>query len=288
MVHVPILKIEIPEPRLSTLIPGVVEALVRALTAIYDFADDLIRPLTPEQQAEYDAAVIASLPIEHRIVRKRIVERNVTDMQQISEELEEATHAYYRRSIRESLAGFPDETAEDANWRRLVVPETARHEVWEEYEQEQAAASGMAGDAGGQCIEGHFCTSCSLYASLNHFICQLQCIAQQHLAGVAVRAKPRATLRSPGGISCHPNSLAAINTWRLALHPWLAMAAAGMLKLLPPLIPPASPPCGHACHARYRPQPGAARGAGSQAGRLRAALGTGGGGARRCGIFPHS
>jgi hypothetical protein len=144
MVHVPILKIDIPEPRLSYIIPGTIDAIVRLLSVVYEVANDFLHPLSPEAQAAYDEAVVRSLPAEHRLLRKRIAERGVADLDQISDELEEATRSYYRRAMREGVAGYPDETADDAAWRQLTSPDRASDAVWAQYAAQQADPAAQA------------------------------------------------------------------------------------------------------------------------------------------------
>lgn len=133
MVHVPILKIDIPEPRLQDIIPATIHQIIRALTAIVDKLDDLINPLSPENQEIYQDACIRSLPREFRKARKNIAKRKITDPEKLSEELEDAAFAFYRRAIRLNVAGYSDEETEDFTFRKLIDPVSATKEVDEEY-----------------------------------------------------------------------------------------------------------------------------------------------------------
>jgi hypothetical protein len=96
MVYVPILKIDLPEPSIQELLPGLVHALINTCTRVFDAVHDYLRPLTPDEEMMLYAATIAHLPKEFRQARKRIVERNIADEDKMSEELEDASYAYYR------------------------------------------------------------------------------------------------------------------------------------------------------------------------------------------------
>lgn len=139
MVYVPFLKIDLPEPRLEDIIPGTVHVFIKALTAIFDFADDLLRPLSPAGQQLYDEARIASLPREIRLARKKIAENKIDDPEKQSEEIEDAAFAYYRRRLRETIAGYSDEETEDETFRRLVDPSSPSQQVWSAHVAERVA-----------------------------------------------------------------------------------------------------------------------------------------------------
>jgi hypothetical protein len=96
MVYVPILKIDLPEPSIQELLPGLVHSLINTCTRVFDAVHDYLRPLTPDEELMLYTATIAHLPKEFRKARKRIVERNIADEDKMSEELEDAAYAYYR------------------------------------------------------------------------------------------------------------------------------------------------------------------------------------------------
>lgn len=96
MVYVPILKIDLPEPRLQQLIPGVVTAFLGACTIAFDAVYGYLHPLPAEGQLMLYEQVIAGLPREFRKARKRIVELDIQDEEKMSEELETASYNYYR------------------------------------------------------------------------------------------------------------------------------------------------------------------------------------------------
>jgi hypothetical protein len=123
MVHIPVLKIDVPDPDISALLPAALGAAIGALTAAYDALTGFLHPLPPGGAALYDAEAVAVLPREIRKARKRIRERRIDDPDKQSSELEEAAFAYYRRMIRTGWAGFSDEDPEDASFRRLTQAE---------------------------------------------------------------------------------------------------------------------------------------------------------------------
>lgn len=96
MVYVPILKIDLPEPRLQELLPGLVTALLGACTLAFDAVYDLLHPLPPEGEEMLYAATIMHLPKEFRRARKRVVELDIRDEDKVSEELETAGYNFYR------------------------------------------------------------------------------------------------------------------------------------------------------------------------------------------------
>lgn len=71
MVHVPVLKIDIPEPRLQELVPGAVEFTISSINRLISVADGIVHPLTPEQQLAKQAQWVANLPPEFQKVCKR-------------------------------------------------------------------------------------------------------------------------------------------------------------------------------------------------------------------------
>lgn len=96
MVYVPILKIDLPEPRLQELIPGAVNAILGTCTLAFDAVYDLLHPLPPEGQEALYEAVVTNLPREFRKARHRIVDLDIRDEDKISEELETAAFNFYR------------------------------------------------------------------------------------------------------------------------------------------------------------------------------------------------
>ncbi|WIA17608.1 hypothetical protein OEZ85_014421 [Tetradesmus obliquus] len=145
MVYVPILKIDLPEPSIQELLPGLVHAFVNTCTRVFDAVHDYLRPLTPDEEAVLYTATIAHLPKEFRKARKRIVEKNIADEDKMSEELEDASYAYYRRRMREQVAGYSDEETEDVTFRRLMNPfSTSRDLLDEQQPQLQDAADAAA------------------------------------------------------------------------------------------------------------------------------------------------
>ena len=137
MVHVPILKIDIPEPRLTDLIPSTIELIINTLTSIHDRVDDFINPVPPEHAELFSELAVGAIPREFRKARKRLIEKKEKDEAKISEELEDATFAYYRRSMRESWVGYSDELPEEVGFRRLIDGDSPSQEVRDRYEFEQ-------------------------------------------------------------------------------------------------------------------------------------------------------
>lgn len=70
MVYVPILKIDLPEPRLQELIPGFVTAVLGACTLAFDAVYDLLHPLPPEREVVLYTATLSHLPKEFRKARR--------------------------------------------------------------------------------------------------------------------------------------------------------------------------------------------------------------------------
>jgi hypothetical protein len=96
MVYVPILKIDLPEPRLQELLPSLVSGVVQGCTLAFDAVHDYLRPLSPPAEQRLYEEVITNLPREFRKARKRIIELDVRDEDKLSEELEDASYAFYR------------------------------------------------------------------------------------------------------------------------------------------------------------------------------------------------
>lgn len=96
MVHVPFLKVDLPEPRLQEILPGLVHFAVITCTHAFDAVHDFLRPLSTEQKAEVYMKSITHLPREFRLARKKLVENGVEDEDKMSEELEDAAFAFYR------------------------------------------------------------------------------------------------------------------------------------------------------------------------------------------------
>jgi hypothetical protein len=145
MVHVPILKIDIPEPRLSDLIPSTIELVINTLTIISDRVDDFINPVPPEHAELFSELAVGAIPKEFRKARKRLIERKEKDEDKISEELEDAAFAYYRRSMRETWVGSSDEMPEEVGFGRLIDGDSASQQVLNRYEfqQEQLMLDGL-------------------------------------------------------------------------------------------------------------------------------------------------
>jgi hypothetical protein len=70
MVYVPILKIDLPEPRLEELIPGLVTVVVGACTLAFDAVYGFLHPLSPEGEQQIYEATLMNLPREFRKARK--------------------------------------------------------------------------------------------------------------------------------------------------------------------------------------------------------------------------
>lgn len=109
MVHIPILKIDVPEPSIQELLPGLVHLLINSCTRVFDMVHDYLRPLTPEQEMDLYSLQVAHLPREFRLARKKVLENNIVDPDKMSEEFEDAGYAYYRSescclSLRTSLS----------------------------------------------------------------------------------------------------------------------------------------------------------------------------------------
>lgn len=121
MVHIPFLKIDVPDPDISALIPATISLAVNFVAAIHDAIDNFLHPLSPDARELYERKCISALPKEFRKARKRIKERRIVDPDKQSSELEEAGFAYYRRMIRTNWVGYTDEDMEDATFRRLVT-----------------------------------------------------------------------------------------------------------------------------------------------------------------------
>jgi hypothetical protein len=122
MVHIPVLKIDVPDPDISSLLPAAASVAISALTSLHDAAGAFLHPLPPEAAAAYEEAEVAALPRELRKARKRIAARRIEDVEKQSSELEEAAFAFYRRMLRTNAAGLSDEDLEDAAWRRMLAP----------------------------------------------------------------------------------------------------------------------------------------------------------------------
>jgi hypothetical protein len=133
MVYVPILKIELPEPSIAELIPATVRFVVNAATAVYDSVDTYLRPVPVEEAAMARAVIMGSIPIEFRRARKRLAERGELDTEKISEELEDAGFAFYRRRMREAMAGYSDEEPADTGIRRLADASSTTQQVMQNY-----------------------------------------------------------------------------------------------------------------------------------------------------------
>ena len=69
MVHIPVLKIDVPEPRVQELLPALVEGLISALHKLIGAAEGLLHPRTAEQEAARAAAWVARLPPEFQKAR---------------------------------------------------------------------------------------------------------------------------------------------------------------------------------------------------------------------------
>ncbi|KIY99439.1 hypothetical protein MNEG_8524 [Monoraphidium neglectum] len=121
MVHIPILKIDVPDPDISALLPATVALAINVLTAVHDALSDFLRPLSPDARELYEHARVAALPREIRKARKRIRDRRIEDVDKQSSELEEAGFSFYRRMIRTNWVGHRDEGVEDASFRRLMT-----------------------------------------------------------------------------------------------------------------------------------------------------------------------
>ena len=122
MVHIPILKVDVPDPDIASLLPAAATATLSALTALHDAVAGVLRPLPPAAAALYEGEAVAALPREVRAARKRIRARRIDDEDKQSSELEEAAFAYYRRMIRTNWVGYSDEASEDTALRRLTAP----------------------------------------------------------------------------------------------------------------------------------------------------------------------
>lgn len=99
MVYVPILKIDLPEPSVQELLPGLVHLFINSCTRVFDVVLDFLRPLSPEEEVLLYTAAVEHLPKEFRKARKKIAERNIQDEDKMSEELEDAAYAYYRQAL---------------------------------------------------------------------------------------------------------------------------------------------------------------------------------------------
>ncbi|KAI8471293.1 MAG: hypothetical protein J3K34DRAFT_392967 [Monoraphidium minutum] len=141
MVHIPVLKIDVPDPDISALLPAAITLAVGALTALHDAVSDWLRPLSPEARALYEAGRVAALPREVRAARKRVRERRIDDADKQSSELEEAAFAYYRRMIRTNWVGASDEGIEDASFRRLAAPARRGEQLQIEFDERTLGAT---------------------------------------------------------------------------------------------------------------------------------------------------
>ncbi len=100
MVHIPFLNIEVPEVRLSVLIPDMINGGVRIITKAVDTAQRATHPLPLEVEEGYVSEVLSSLPREMQRVYERGAMGKHKNEDQLSSELEEAAFDYYRRMIR--------------------------------------------------------------------------------------------------------------------------------------------------------------------------------------------
>jgi hypothetical protein len=113
MVYIPFLKIDIPEPRLQEVVPNTVSFVIGLLHRALDAAQQALDPDTPEQQDAYDRTMEAVLPRELKNVLAKWDAGTIKDEAKLSSEVEEACYDYYRRTIRQNVAGYSDEDTED-------------------------------------------------------------------------------------------------------------------------------------------------------------------------------
>lgn len=96
MVHIPILKIDVAEPSIQELLPGIARFVINSCTRVFDFVHDYLQPLSPEEEMDLYSLQVMHLPREFRLARKKVLERNIVDDDKMSEEFEDAGYAYYR------------------------------------------------------------------------------------------------------------------------------------------------------------------------------------------------
>jgi hypothetical protein len=129
MVYIPFLKIDIPEPRLQEVVPNTISFVIGLLHRALDAASQTIDPPTPERQQEYDQAVEDALPRELRKVLSKWDAGTIKDEAKLSSEVEDACYDYYRRTIRQNVAGYSDEDTEDWADRRTLDLSSPRQDV---------------------------------------------------------------------------------------------------------------------------------------------------------------
>lgn len=120
MVYIPFLKIEIPEPRLQEVVPNTITFVISLLNRVLQTANEVINPMTPEEQEAYDKAIEDTLPRELKNVLAKYDAGAIKDDAKLSSEVEEACYDYYRRTMRQNIAGYSDEETEDWAARKTL------------------------------------------------------------------------------------------------------------------------------------------------------------------------
>ncbi len=100
MVNIPFLNIEVPEVRLATALPDLVNGSLRLASKAMDAAMQVTHPLPPEVEKAYVDEVLESFPREVQKVFQRGADGKHKNEDQLSSELEDASFDYYRRMIR--------------------------------------------------------------------------------------------------------------------------------------------------------------------------------------------
>lgn len=157
MVHIPLLGIEVPEPRIAQLVPDFVEGLLRLCTKGTDAAMDATHPLPTEVQEDFMEEYLERLPREVKKVFQRAGHGKHKNEDVLSSELEDAAFDYYRRMIRTAAVGATEEDQEDVTAYKLGLDRPSTQlQVWDQYRQEHAhdLLPGDAAEAAAMAVHG--------------------------------------------------------------------------------------------------------------------------------------
>ena len=137
MVYVPLLNIELPEPRLHELVPGTVEFMLRATSKLAHVVYTAIYPVPPELDDQVWEALEAAVPREFDRVMRRHAEGRIKNSDQLESEIEDASYDWYRRMLRTNELGGTSECQEDVTARHLGLGKPgAQQEVVSRFAEE--------------------------------------------------------------------------------------------------------------------------------------------------------
>mmetsp|Transcript_10335 Transcript_10335/g.22216 ORF Transcript_10335/g.22216 Transcript_10335/m.22216 type:complete len:303 (+) Transcript_10335:105-1013(+) len=129
MVHIPVLNIDVPEPRIAELLPGAVNILVQLSSRAYDAARDTLYPLEGQAAEIFEAEAVRRLPREFDRLIVRQLEGKIKNDDQFSSEAHEASYDWYRRMIRTAVAGASDEDEDDVTAQKLGLDKVSTLEL---------------------------------------------------------------------------------------------------------------------------------------------------------------